>query len=50
MSPDPNAYFDQAVLDQIEHSPIGAVPFTPTYQDALKRLYGSHQAYARADH
>jgi len=50
MPPDPNAYFDQAVLDQIEHSPIGAVPFTPTYQDALKRLYGSHQAYAHADH
>ena len=50
MPPDPNAYFDQAVLDQIEHSPIGAVPFTPTYQDALKRLYASHQAYAHADH
>lgn len=33
----------------IEHSPVGAVPFTPTYQDALKRLYASHQVYASAD-
>jgi hypothetical protein len=50
MPQDPNAHFDQNVLDQIEHSPIGAVPFTPTYQDALKRLYASHQAYPHADH
>jgi len=34
----------------IEHSPIGAVPFTPTYQDAIKRLYASHQVYADSDH
>ena len=34
----------------IEHSPVGAVPFTPTYQDAMKRLYASHQVYADADH
>ena len=34
----------------IEHSPTGAVPGTPAYQDALKRLYASHQAYADADH
>jgi hypothetical protein len=50
MPQDPNAHFDQTVLDLIEHSPIGAVPFTPTYQDALKRLYASHQAYPHADH
>jgi len=34
----------------IEHSPIGAVPFTPAYRDALARLYATHQAYADADH
>ena len=34
----------------IEHSPIGAVPVTPAYQDALRRLYASHQAYPDADH
>lgn len=50
MSQDPNAAFDQTVLDMIEHSPIGAVPTTPSYQDAIKRLYASHQAYADADH
>ena len=50
MSHDPHAQFDQAVLDMIEHSPIGAVPFTPAYRDALSRLYASHQAYADADH
>jgi len=50
MPQDPHAQFDQAVLDMIEHSPIGAVPFTPAYRDALTRLYASHQAYADADH
>ena len=50
MTPDPNVQFDQTVLDMIEHSPIGAVPVTPSYQDAIKRLYASHQAYADADH
>jgi hypothetical protein len=50
MPHDPNEHFDQAVLDLIEHSPTGAVPGTPAYQDALKRLYASHQAYADADH
>lgn len=34
----------------IEHSPVGAVPSTPTYQDALIRLYAAHQVYASADH
>jgi len=50
MPQDPHAPFDQTVLDMIEHSPIGAVPMTPAYQDALKRLYASHQVYADADH
>ena len=50
MPQDPNAAFDQTVLEMIEHSPIGAVPMTPAYQDALKRLYASHQIYADADH
>jgi hypothetical protein len=50
MPHDPNEHFDHTVLDLIEHSPVGAVPFTPTYRDALTRLYASHQAYASADH
>jgi len=50
MSHDPHAPFDQTVLDLIEHSPVGAVPHTPAYVDALGRLYASHQAYASADH
>ncbi|MDB6167153.1 MAG: hypothetical protein JWM88_17 [Verrucomicrobia bacterium] len=50
MSHDPNEQFDHAVLDIIEHSPTGAVPHTPAYQDALKRLHASHQAYPDADH
>lgn len=50
MPHDPHEQFDHGVLEMIEHSPIGAVPHTPTYQDALKRLYASHQVYADADH
>ncbi len=50
MTQDPNAEFDHAVLDKIESSPIGAVPTTPAYQDALRRLYAAHQVYADADH
>ena len=34
----------------IEHSPVGALPHTPTYQDALRHLLASHQVYASADH
>ena len=49
MPHDPHAQFDQTVLDMIEHSPVGAVPFTPAYRDALARLYSSHQAYPNAD-
>ncbi|HXC02672.1 MAG TPA: hypothetical protein VNU49_08485 [Opitutaceae bacterium] len=50
MPTDPNAHFDQTVMEMIEHSPVGAVPVTPSYQDALKRLYAAHQVYASADH
>lgn len=50
MSLDPHAQVDQTVLDKIEQSPVGAVPHTPTYQDALRRLYASHQVYASADY
>lgn len=50
MPHNPHEHFDQTVLDMIEHSPVGAVPGTPAYQDALKRLYASHQAYPDADH
>jgi hypothetical protein len=50
MPHNPHEQFDQTVLDMIDHSPIGAVPVTPAYQDAIKRLYASHQAYADADH
>lgn len=50
MPHDAHAQFDQTVLDLIEHSPVGAVPHTPAYVDALSRLYASHQAYADADH
>lgn len=50
MSTDPNSHFDSTVLEMIEHSPVGAVPTTPSYQDALKRLYGAHKVYADSDH
>jgi hypothetical protein len=50
MSQSPNDQFDHTVLEMIERSPVGAVPGTPAYQDSLKRLYSSHQAYADADH
>jgi hypothetical protein len=41
---------DQTVLDIIENSPTGAVPHTPTYQDALRRLHATHQVYSSADY
>lgn len=50
MSQDPAAQLEQTVLEMIEHSPVGAVPHTPTYQDALARLKASHQVYPSADH
>ena len=50
MSQDPHAQFDQTVLEKIELSPVGAVPHTPAYQDALNRLRASHQVYDSADH
>jgi len=50
MPQDPNAHLDQTVLDLIDHSPIGAVPATPSYLDAVRRLVASHQVYKNADH
>ena len=50
MPQNPHEQFDKAVLDRIEQSAIGALPNTPAYQDALGRLYASHQVYASADH
>lgn len=50
MSQNPHAQFDETVIEMIERSPTGAVPSTPAYQDALKRLYAAHQVYANADH
>ena len=50
MPQDPRAHFDELVLDLIEHSPVGAVPHTPSYVEALTRLYATHQVYASADH
>ncbi len=50
MPQDPNAHLDQTLLDLIEHSPVGAVPATPTYMDTLRRLIAAHQVYASADH
>lgn len=50
MPHDPHAEFDHNVLDLIEHSPVGAVPRTPAYQDALGRLRATHQVYVDADH
>lgn len=49
MSRNPDEAFDQAVLVQIEQSPRGAVPSTPSYQDALRRLYAAKQVFAHAD-
>lgn len=50
MAHDPNSAFDQTVLEMIEQSPVGAVPHTPTYRDALRRLYATHQVYPSADY
>lgn len=47
---DPNETFDHAVLDLIDRSPTGAVPYTPVYQDALRRLDHAHQVYPSADY
>ena len=50
MPQDPHSQFDHAVLDLIDHSPTGAVPATPAYQDALIRLYAAHLVYSSADY
>jgi hypothetical protein len=38
------------VLDLIEHSPTGAVPRTPAYDEAIAHLRATQQVYASADH
>jgi hypothetical protein len=50
MPHNPHAQFDETVLELIEHSPVGAVPHTPAYQDALTRLHAAQQVYTDADH
>ncbi|PTY02478.1 hypothetical protein DB347_24045 [Opitutaceae bacterium EW11] len=50
MTQDPNAEFDQSVLELIERSPTGVVPHTPSHQDSLRRLRAAHQVYPSADH
>jgi len=50
MPPDVHAEFDHNVLEMIEHSPVGAVPMTPSYQEAIRRLRTSQQIYPDADH
>ena len=50
MSQSPHAQFDETVLDQIDHSSVGAVPHTPAYVDALARLYAAQKIYHSADH
>ncbi|MBC8041642.1 MAG: hypothetical protein H7Y06_13950 [Opitutaceae bacterium] len=49
MSHAPHTQTELTVLDMIEHSPVGAVPHTPTYQDALRKLHATHQVYSSAD-
>ena len=49
MSNAPHTQIELTVLDMIENSPVGAVPHTPTYQDALRKLHASHRVYSSAD-
>lgn len=49
MSYDPNTAFDLNVLTMIEASAVGAVPSTPSYQQALRRLRAAHQVYPSAE-
>jgi hypothetical protein len=50
MSQDPQAQFDETVLEMIERSSLGAVPHTPAYDDATKRLLAARKIYPDADH
>jgi hypothetical protein len=50
MTLDPQAQFDEHVLDIIEQSPVGAAPRTPAHQDAMRRLQEAHQIYMSADY
>jgi hypothetical protein len=47
---DSDVQFDEAVLDKIEQSPIGAVPRTPAFVDAITRLSHAQKIYPDADH
>ncbi|HSI07539.1 MAG TPA: hypothetical protein VK985_03045 [Rariglobus sp.] len=49
MSNAPHTQIELTVLDMIENSPVGAVPHTPTYQDALRKLHATHRVYSSAD-
>ena len=49
MPHDPDEAFDSTVLDLIEASPTGAVPATPFYQDAIRRLLAVHHIFRSAD-
>jgi hypothetical protein len=50
MPQDPNAVFDDSVMEMIEHSPIGAVPHTTSYVESLARLHAANKVYPSADH
>jgi hypothetical protein len=50
MSQDVQAQFDETVQEMIERSPVGAVPHTPAYDDAIKRLSAAQKIYPAADH
>jgi len=50
MPHNPYAELEQTLLDMIDHSPVGAVPRTPSYTEALKHLYATRQVYTHADH
>lgn len=49
MSNAPLTQIELTVLDMIENSPVGSVPHTPTYQDALRKLHANHRVYSSAD-
>lgn len=50
MPHNPHEEIDHAVLDMIDRSAVGAVPRTPTYDEAISRLLASRQIYHSSDH
>lgn len=50
MPHNPHEEIDHALLDMIERSPVGAVPRTPTFDEAIARLLASRQIYHSSDH